>query len=63
MCLHARDISYEEKGISPIDLTSLILDERGFQLLTWCILQSLSNNDAINVRNTAMLDHAISDDG
>ncbi|KAG8085177.1 hypothetical protein GUJ93_ZPchr0010g10423 [Zizania palustris] len=63
MCLHARVFSCEEEGISPIGFKSLILDERGFQVHTWCIFQSQNNNDAINVRNTAMLDHAISDDG
>jgi hypothetical protein len=61
MCLHAKDFSCEEVGISPIGLKSLILDGRGFHVHIWCIPES--NYDATNVQNISMLDHVISNDG
>lgn len=60
MYLHAKDFSCKEEGISPIHLKLLVLDEQGFQVHIRCISES---NDATNVRNIAMLDCIISEDG
>ena len=61
MYLHAKDFCCEEEGISPTHLKSLVLHEQGFQVCIRCI--SESNCDATNVRNIAMVDRIISEDG
>lgn len=62
MCLREKDFCCKEEDISPIDLKSIILDERGFQAYIRCITKI--NCEATDVRRKiAMLGHIISEDG